>query len=185
MQNSYDHIAEQWHASLRGQTYVERVLGYVDLILAGLPSGAKVLDLGCGTGNPIARHIVQRGYRVMGVDQSKEMLRIAGRVIPESELLHSDMVEIEFADKFAAAVAGIPSSMWNVNIIQPSIVKSPTPLRSAGGCCYPSAGRTRRTLCPMNRAPKASPLKCSGTPFSTADTSLKWRAIYWRLKDLK
>jgi cyclopropane fatty-acyl-phospholipid synthase-like methyltransferase len=105
MQNSYDHIAEQWHSNLRGQTYVERVLGYVDLILKGVPSGAKVLDLGCGTGNPIARHIVQRGYRVMGVDQSKEMLGIAERVIPEAELIHSDMVEIEFADKFAAAVA--------------------------------------------------------------------------------
>jgi cyclopropane fatty-acyl-phospholipid synthase-like methyltransferase len=105
MQNSYDHIAEQWHSNFRGQTYVERVLGYVNLILEGVPAGAKVLDLGCGTGNLIARHIVQRGYRVVGVDQSKEMLGIAERVIPEAELIHSDMVEIEFADKFAAAVA--------------------------------------------------------------------------------
>jgi cyclopropane fatty-acyl-phospholipid synthase-like methyltransferase len=105
MQNSYDYIAEQWHSNFRGQAYVNRVLGYVDKILEGLPPGARVLDLGCGTGDPIAKYIVQQGYRVVGVDQSKEMLKIAKQVVPEAELIHGEMVEIEFADKFAAAVA--------------------------------------------------------------------------------
>ena len=95
MQNPYDRIAEQWHSNFRGQTYVERVLGYVDKILDRLPSGAKVLDLGCGTGSPVAKYIVQRGYGVTGVDQSKEMLRIAKQVVPEAELIHADMVEVE------------------------------------------------------------------------------------------
>jgi cyclopropane fatty-acyl-phospholipid synthase-like methyltransferase len=105
MQNSYDYIAEQWHANFRGQTYVDRVLGYVERILEGLPPQSKVLDLGCGTGNLIARHIVERGFRVVGVDQSKELLKIAKTVVPEAELIHGNMVEIEFTEKFAAAVA--------------------------------------------------------------------------------
>lgn len=105
MQNSYDYIAEQWHASFKAQSYVDRVLGYVDKVLEGLPRGAKVLDLGCGTGSPIAGHIIKRGYQVVGVDQSAKMLEIAKKVVPEAEWIHSDMVEIEFADKFAAAVA--------------------------------------------------------------------------------
>lgn len=105
MQNSYDHIAEQWHTNFRGQAYVDRTLGFVDKILESLASGAKVLDLGCGTGNPIGKYIVERGFRVVGVDQSKELLKIAKRVIPEAELIHADMVEIRFAEKFAAAVA--------------------------------------------------------------------------------
>ena len=70
-----------------------------------MPPQAKVLDLGCGTGNPIAEHIVERGFRVVGVDQSKELLKIAKTVVPEAELIHGDMVEIEFTEKFAAAVA--------------------------------------------------------------------------------
>lgn len=105
MHNSYDHIAEQWNANPRGQTYVDRVLRYVDRVLIGLPPGARVLDLGCGTGNPITKYIVKRGYSVIGVDQSQKMLEIAKKVVPETKLIHGDMVNIEFADKFAAAVA--------------------------------------------------------------------------------
>ena len=105
MQNAYDNIAEQWHSNFRGQTYIDRVLSYLDKILEDLPPKAKVLDLGCGTGNPIAKHIVARGFRVVGVDQSKEMLKIAKTIIPEAEFIHGDMVEIQFAEKFAAIVA--------------------------------------------------------------------------------
>lgn len=105
LENSYDHIAEQWYKNFRGQTYVDRTLGYVDKILEGLPSQAKVLDLGCGTGNPIAKHIVERGFRVVGIDQSEKLLEIAKTIVPEAELLHADMIEIQFAEKFAAAVA--------------------------------------------------------------------------------
>jgi len=104
MQNSYDHIADQWHSNRRGPAYVE-VLAYIDRLLDGVPSGAKVLDLGCGTGIPIARYIVQRGYRVVGVDQSKRMLEIARKEVPKANFIHADMVEIALADKFAAAVA--------------------------------------------------------------------------------
>ncbi|MEP6704376.1 MAG: class I SAM-dependent methyltransferase, partial [Acidobacteriota bacterium] len=105
LQNSYDHIAEQWHSNFRGQTYVDRTLGYVDKILEGLPSQAKVLDLGCGTGNPIAKHIVECGFRVVGVDQSKKLLQIAKTVVPEAELVHADMTELKLTEKFAASVA--------------------------------------------------------------------------------
>lgn len=104
-EDSYDFIAEQWHAYDRGQNYENRVLSYVDKILENLPPKAKVLDLGCGTGKPIARYIIQRGFRVVGVDQSKKMLEIAKSEIPEAKLIHGDMTKLRFTEKFAAAVA--------------------------------------------------------------------------------
>lgn len=103
--NSYDYIAEQWRSNLRGQAYADRVLNYVGKILEGLPLAARVLDLGCGTGIPIAKYIVQQGYHVVGVDQSKEMLKIAKDVVPEAEFIHGDMVTTQFGDNFAAAIA--------------------------------------------------------------------------------
>lgn len=105
MQNSYDHIAEQWHANFRGESYVDRVLGYVNVVLAGLQPGTKVLDLGCGTGNPIARYIVENGFRLIAVDESKKMLEIARTVVPQAEFIHSDMISVQLEEGFGAAIA--------------------------------------------------------------------------------
>lgn len=105
LENAYDRIAAQWHKNFRGQAYVDRSLGYVDCVLEGLAARANVLDLGCGTGNPIARHIIDRGFHVVGVDQSTQLLDIARTVIPEAELIHADMVDIKFTETFAAAIA--------------------------------------------------------------------------------
>lgn len=108
----YDLIAEQWHTNKRAPAYVERVLRYVDRVLEALPTGAKILDLGCGTGEPIARYIAERGYCVTGVDESREMLAIARKVVPEAELIQADMVTVDLTGKFAAAVAW--DSMFHV-----------------------------------------------------------------------
>ena len=112
MQNSYDLIAEQWHANKRARGYVEHVLRYVDRMLEDLPAGAKVLDLGCGTGEPVAKHIVARGFRLTGVDESEQMLKFARQTVPEAELIHADMVTVELNDRFDAAVAW--DSMFHV-----------------------------------------------------------------------
>ena len=39
-----------------------------------LPAGAAVLDLGCGTGDPITRIFIERGFKVYGVDASPSMV---------------------------------------------------------------------------------------------------------------
>jgi len=104
LHNSYDLIAAEWHKNVIADARVERTLGYVDRVLDGLQPGAKVLDLGCGTGNPIARHIIDRGFRVVGVDQSQKMLAIAEQVIPEAELIHADLIDVQLTDEFAGAI---------------------------------------------------------------------------------
>lgn len=105
MQNAYDHIAEQWHSQKRGQAYIDHLLRYVDLAVEGLQPGSRVLDLGCGTGKPILKYLVEKGFRVTGVDQSEKMLEIAKREVPEAEFIHSDMISVQLAPGFAAAIA--------------------------------------------------------------------------------
>ena len=104
MQTSYDHIADQWHSQGREQSYVKRVLAYVDLILDCAKPGSKVLDLGCGTGNPIAKHIVQRGFQVLGIDESEKMLEIARLQVPEGQFIRDNMIDVQLQGRFAAAV---------------------------------------------------------------------------------
>ena len=112
VRNAYDLIADQWHTNKRAPGYIEHVLRYVDRVLEGLPAGAKVLDLGCGTGEPVAKHIVERGFSVTGVDESSEMLKFARQTVPEAELIHADIVTVELTDTFDAAVAW--DSMFHV-----------------------------------------------------------------------
>ena len=105
MHKPYDLIADQWHTNRRARGDVEHVLSYVDRVLEGLPTGAKVLDLGCGTGEPVAKYIVERGFTVTGVDESSEMLKFARQAVPEAESIHADIVTVELADIFDGAVA--------------------------------------------------------------------------------
>jgi cyclopropane fatty-acyl-phospholipid synthase-like methyltransferase len=100
---SYDAIAEEWDgARVRLSDAEARIF---DLLVRDLAPGARILDLGCGTGRPIAEHLVARGMRVTGVDQSRAMLEIARRRMPGEEWVLSRLEDLEPEGVFAAAVA--------------------------------------------------------------------------------
>jgi cyclopropane fatty-acyl-phospholipid synthase-like methyltransferase len=101
MQNPYDAIADEWYALDRGF----RAKAYVDTILARLEPGARVLDLGCGTGVPITRYVAERGFRVTGIDSSERLLEIARRAVPEAEFGHAEMLEVRMAQRVGAVIA--------------------------------------------------------------------------------
>ncbi|AGA33979.1 methyltransferase [Thioalkalivibrio nitratireducens DSM 14787] len=64
---------------------------------AGLLAGrARVLDAGCGAGEPVARFFVDRGDEVTGIDVSERMLEIARRQVPEARFRHLDLRSLDF-----------------------------------------------------------------------------------------
>lgn len=69
-----------------------------------------VLDLGCGTGN-ITLPMAKRGYDMIGIDLSEEMLGIAGEKMRENNLdilfLNQDMTEFELYGTVDAAVCAL------------------------------------------------------------------------------
>ncbi|MGW4486570.1 class I SAM-dependent DNA methyltransferase [Amycolatopsis sp. NPDC004368] len=64
-------------------------------LLAGLRPGAKVLDIGSGTGRPLASELAAAGHQVTGLDVSGEMVRIARERVPAAKFLHVDVREWE------------------------------------------------------------------------------------------
>ena len=81
---AYDLIAPKFFAE---RSTVFRETKYLDLALTRVPMGAAILDLGCGTGRPIAEDLIRRGYDVTGVDGSAQMLAIARRNLPGAQLI--------------------------------------------------------------------------------------------------
>ncbi|MFI7009024.1 class I SAM-dependent DNA methyltransferase [Streptomyces sp. NPDC050145] len=69
-------------------------LASVERLLAGLTPGARVLDVGCGTGVPTARQLVDAGHTVVGVDLSAGMLELARKHVPEAEFRQADLTTL-------------------------------------------------------------------------------------------
>lgn len=72
--------------------YGESVLNLLDI-----PPGASVLDLGCGNG-VLTRRLADMGYRVIGLDDSSEMLEIAARTYPDLCFMHGDATDFSLPE---------------------------------------------------------------------------------------
>jgi cyclopropane fatty-acyl-phospholipid synthase-like methyltransferase len=73
--------------------------------VARLEDGARVLELGCGSGSPETRRLAQR-FALTGVDISPQQVERAGAAIPEAEFIVADFTELELpAGSFDAVVA--------------------------------------------------------------------------------
>lgn len=72
---------------------------------AGLPDGARVLDLGCGAGEPIARWFIAEGFNVTGVDFAVPMLDIARQRWPDGDWRQADMRHLDLGETFDGTVA--------------------------------------------------------------------------------
>lgn len=65
-----------------------------------LPEGGRVLDVGCGAGEPIAGWLIREGYAVTGADFSDAMLTIARERFPDGDWRKADMRTLDLEDRF-------------------------------------------------------------------------------------
>jgi cyclopropane fatty-acyl-phospholipid synthase-like methyltransferase len=98
----YDLIAQRYLAwALPSPTRAK----YVQETCQRLPSGATVLELGCGAGVPVAQQLTQAA-QVLGVDISATQIALAREHVPRATFLHADMMQLHFpAGSFDAVVS--------------------------------------------------------------------------------
>lgn len=60
------------------------LLRFIQKILEHLPkdSRASILDIGCGTGHPVAATLAAAGHRIHGLDISGEMVQLSHKAVP-------------------------------------------------------------------------------------------------------
>ncbi|MBB5051383.1 SAM-dependent methyltransferase [Afipia massiliensis] len=89
----------------RGKRLVERA--WFERFRQVMPEGADVLDLGCGSGEPVARYLIEAGHRVTGVDSSPTLIGLCRSRFPNETWIAGDMREVSLSRRFGGIVA------WN------------------------------------------------------------------------
>ncbi len=101
VRRGYDALSLRYDEAYRASAKYRPWLGE---LIAALPPAAAVVDLGCGSGVPVARDLVAAGHRVTGVDFSAVQLCRARRLVPAATFLRSDLTAVRFSPASLDAV---------------------------------------------------------------------------------
>ena len=97
-QGHYERHAMSWDADRRAADWTDKP--FIERFLSFLPSGARVLDLGCGGGSPVALHMVARGFQVTGVESSQTLISLCRTRMPDQEWIAGDMRSLALDRRF-------------------------------------------------------------------------------------
>lgn len=75
------------------------VMDELNILLAQLPKGSRILDVGCGTAH-LTQWIKDRGYEVYGIEPSLEMYNYARQNFPDIEIKQAISSSIPYPDNY-------------------------------------------------------------------------------------
>lgn len=101
----YERHARDWDADRNrgGRHWIDRP--WIERFMEALPAQASVLDLGCGSGSPVAAYMATRGLKVTGVDSSPTLVSLCRQRLPSHEWLVADMRHLALARQFDGILA--------------------------------------------------------------------------------
>lgn len=90
---SYNRFAKEYDSNVSGLLPKESFEEFIRY----LPTSAKILDLGCGSGRDVML-FSKLGYEVIGVDLSEKLIEIAKAKAPKAQFYIQDIRQIEFQE---------------------------------------------------------------------------------------
>jgi SAM-dependent methyltransferase len=99
----YDRHASAWTRARDSHQFIEAE--WMRRFEALLPESGAILDIGCGSGRPLAEHFIRRGFEVVGVDSSPTLISTCRSRFPEQSWFVSDMRELSLRCKFQGLIA--------------------------------------------------------------------------------
>ena len=99
----YQRKAQDWIESRARTGLFEKP--WVDRFRALLPPASPILDLGCGSAEPMAAYLIGLGHPVTGVDSSPAMIDACRERFPKQEWLVADMRKLDLQRKFSGILA--------------------------------------------------------------------------------
>ena len=99
----YERHADAWDRVRQQTRFPERV--WIDQFASLVAPGGAILDLGCGTGEPISRRLSEANLKVTGVDSSTALIELCRTRMPEQTWLVGDMRTIALDTRFDGIIA--------------------------------------------------------------------------------
>jgi len=99
----YQRKAQDWIESRARSSLFEKP--WLDRFRALLPSAGPILDLGCGSAEPMAAYLIELGHLVVGVDSSPAMIDACRKRFPEQEWIVADMRHLALQRRFSGILA--------------------------------------------------------------------------------
>jgi len=90
-QESYQATAKEFTQNVADLAPIESINRFV----AYLPSGGKILDIGCGSGRD-SKIFCDKGFQTVGIDFSSNLLEIAKKKAPGAEFHLMDIEKLQF-----------------------------------------------------------------------------------------
>jgi ubiquinone/menaquinone biosynthesis C-methylase UbiE len=100
VRRGYDELAAEYAAR---RSASDREVAVLEEFLDSLSDPTRVLDVGCGQGFPTLRR-ASRETTAVGLDLSREQLRVAAETVSVAPLVHADMTALPFRDDVFDAV---------------------------------------------------------------------------------
>ncbi|WP_063749980.1 class I SAM-dependent methyltransferase [Streptomyces sp. C] len=101
----FDELGGEYERAFAGLPGQDEALGW---LTERLPADARVLDVGSGTGRPVAAALAEAGFRVTGIDVSATMVELARSQVPGADFRLADVRTYEPAEHFDAVCAFFP-----------------------------------------------------------------------------
>ena len=98
----YSRRAAEWDSD-RGRSLVERP--WLGRFLAAIPATGEVLDLDCGSGEPISRYLIEQKRKVTGVDAAPGLIALCRARFPEQDWVVADMRGLDLGRRFDGLIA--------------------------------------------------------------------------------
>lgn len=99
----YERTAAAWDQVRSRSPFFERV--WLDRFIAELPAQGTILDIGCGSGEPLARYFVESGFAVTGIDSSPSMIARCTDRFPGHRWFIEDMRHLSLGRRFDGVIA--------------------------------------------------------------------------------
>ncbi|MHA1125809.1 MAG: class I SAM-dependent methyltransferase [Candidatus Heimdallarchaeota archaeon] len=94
VRQGYDRVADEYLAT---RSEDDEEVKLLPDFMSRLPEGSRILDAGCGAGEPITR-ILSEKFEVIGVDISRKQIEIARDMLPQCEFIWQDMTTLTYPD---------------------------------------------------------------------------------------